>query len=92
MNQPLVDLSRMTGLSPEEIRGLWSDVRANQARLDACEGPHSFDRPEDPARVLGGRWRCSRCGGMVDGVAKGWYERGLEHGRAGRLALPVREG
>lgn len=84
-------LSEITGLSAAELTGIWSDVRLNQGRLDACEGPHAFTKAVDPDRPLFGRWRCALCAGTVDAVAKQWYERGLAHGRGGRLTLPVRE-
>lgn len=73
-------LSKAIGIPRDELQAIWGEVQANSARLRACPS-HSFDRPLDaPGSRLRVRWACSACGGTVDGVAKGWYELGRQHG------------
>jgi hypothetical protein len=67
-------------MSPEEARAIWNAAKANGARLDACPGPHVF-LDLTPEKRVGKKWRCSGCGGEVDGVARAWYQAGLAHGR-----------
>lgn len=68
-------LSKVSGLPRAEVQELWQQVKANQARLDACPGPHRFDGH--------GRrdYRCSECGGTVSAIAYVWYVAGLEHAK-----------
>jgi hypothetical protein len=70
-------------MTADEAKALWEKVKANSAALDACPGPHAFEdtTPGQPPS-FGKRWRCQRCGGEADTIAKLWYERGLAHGRA----------
>ena len=60
---------------------LLEQAKANLAALNACPGPHDF-ADITPKKIAGKRYRCTRCRGEVDGVARAWYERGLAHGRA----------
>lgn len=62
-----------------DTKAILAQVQANQAALKNCPGPHDFSVNIQPQR-LGGRWRCSRCGGEVDFAARAWYSAGLEHG------------
>ena len=72
----------MSRSTPINVRAIWDEVRANQARLDACAGPHDF-RPEDPPpKIDMRRYVCAKCGGDVTSVNKLWYDRGLEHAKA----------
>ena len=71
-------LSQVSGLPLSEMKSIWEQVKANAATLDACAGPHDFQRLEE--RLLS-KYRCTRCGGTVDGTDKLWYERGLKHGK-----------
>jgi hypothetical protein len=60
------------------IQKIWMEVRANRARLVACEGPHEFIsvQGEGPPRF----W-CSLCKGQVRPLEHAWYQKGLQHGR-----------
>ncbi len=75
----LETVSRVTGLSQADIKTLWEQVKANHKLLDECKG-HDFSRPFEKRGEMVVKWQCSRCGGTVDGQAKRWYERGLQHG------------
>lgn len=72
-------LAGFTGQSREALLGIWEEVKANTARLNACPR-HDFVA-EQPGR-LGSKWRCSACSGTVDGSAAHWYRQGLTHGGA----------
>lgn len=62
-----------------DSHAILAQVRANQAALKGCAGPHDFSVNSEPRR-LGGRWRCTRCGGEVDFLARHWYQNGLVDG------------
>ena len=74
------DFSRITGLRKSTINEVWEEVKANHAKLDACDGPHVFE-PIDAKKVVGRRYRCGLCKGEVDAINRSWYEKGLEHAR-----------
>lgn len=64
------------------------EVKANRLLLDGCAG-HDFSQPIDrhskqpiAAQVVFCDWRCTRCGGWVDGIARGWYNKGVAHEQA----------
>ena len=71
-------LSRVSGLSQEEVKRIWSEVRENQKRLDDCIGPHEFSKLDDK---IDGEFLCSKCGGKIRGHDFSWYQKGLEHGK-----------
>lgn len=63
-----------------DYKALWEQVKENHRVLDACDG-HDFSRDVTAReigmqRAIGKRWECTRCGGVVDSMAKLWYERG----------------
>jgi hypothetical protein len=58
---------------------VFASVKHNHATLASCQGPHDFVRVE-PDKLFS-KYRCSLCGGVVDTVAEGWYQKGLAHGR-----------
>jgi hypothetical protein len=61
-----------------------AEAKANLERLTSCPGPHRFFTVERTQhRAIRRRYRCARCGGVVDGVQRYWYELGLEHARRG---------
>ena len=78
---PLETISRVTGLSRPVMDEIWQKVKANQKLLEACKG-HDFNLPAEQRGQLTTRWKCSRCGGIVDMQCKRWYELGLKHGMA----------
>lgn len=70
-----------------DSKRLLAEVRENLSRLNDCTD-HKFVviiKPlapgECPPRMpgLGTRYRCSRCQGEVDGMARHWYEKGRTH-------------
>jgi len=71
-------------VTPDDAKVLWAKVQANSKALEACAKPHVFVSIT-PERKLGGRWRCTLCGGEVEQLHRYWYERGLAHGRAAAL-------
>ncbi len=72
-------LGAVSGLGPAAVTQTLARVRANQALLDGCAGPHDF--PEPAEHLLGARLLCTRCGGELRAIEARWYRRGLEHGR-----------
>lgn len=74
---------------PIDVNAIWEEVKANKAKLDACEGPHDL-QPDESTKYAtakdGGaicrKYKCTRCGGLVDSVNAHWYIKGLTHGRA----------
>jgi hypothetical protein len=70
-------LAAVSGLSVDDVKGIWEEVKLNAKKLEACGGPHAFG-----ALVAGQRrYVCSKCGGGVNANARYWYEQGLVHGR-----------
>lgn len=62
------------------LSGILTEVRENLRLLELCKR-HSFEPIEStpPGRRIFTKWRCSACGGVVDGAARNWYLRGIEH-------------
>jgi hypothetical protein len=77
MSSPLT-LDRALGLPRAELMAIWEKVKANQARLNACPGPHDFRSIPGNER----RQRCATCGGELDLCNVLYYQEGLKHGRA----------
>jgi len=76
----LTPIERATGLSRAELVTIAARVKANGLALTNCAA-HDFALIE-PAQPLRNRYRCSRCGGEVDGISHLWFERGRQQGRA----------
>ena len=72
-------LSKISGLSKEDIREIWAETQANHRRLQECERPHDFQPVESDRRPR--KYRCSLCGGEVSSINASWYARGLEDAR-----------
>lgn len=70
-------LSRISGLSQDEVQGIAEQVRANVKRLNAC-ADHAFE-PIGARQPLRQRYRCQHCSGEVDAHAYTWYMRGRAH-------------
>ena len=75
----------------DELKQLFEEVKANSATLEKCD-LHDFSIVLDrstkepiqnptPQQKFGARFKCTRCGGVVDGITRIWYDRGLAHGR-----------
>jgi hypothetical protein len=66
----------------EEMRKRWEAVRANQARLESCPGPHDWeDIPESRPHAVKDK-RCRTCGGTVERIHFHYYNEGLAHANA----------
>lgn len=79
---------KVTGLGREAVMGIWEEVKANAAKLEACPGPHAFERIEGRPTP---RYACRLCSGEVTGTDKAWYERGLAHARSAATGSAPRE-
>ena len=77
-NNPLKTLSKMSGLSQNDIKEIGRQVQANNDLLKPCKR-HSFV-DQTPDKQLGKTYKCLNCGGTVDAVKRMWYEIGLQHG------------
>ena len=77
MTDSLDKLSQATGLKRGTMLEVWAEVKANGAKLEACQW-HDFEPVPDARQVFGqpDRYRCKRCGGEVDRHAFYWHEQG----------------
>jgi len=65
----------------ETVRAIFEEIRENHRRLDRCPGPHDFGVTDQSGFNFRQKCTCSKCGGVLDGVALRWYLKGLEHGK-----------
>lgn len=77
MTDSVDKLSEATGLYRKDLIELWASVKANAAKLESCSR-HMFVSIE-PARKIGGKYVCTRCGSEADSIAVSWYRHGLHH-------------
>lgn len=70
-------LSEASGLHRTDLIELWASVKANADKLESCSR-HMFVSIE-PARKIGGKYVCTKCGGEADSIAVRWYRDGLRH-------------
>lgn len=77
MSDSVDKLSEASGLHRTDLLELWASVKANAAKLESCSS-HIFVSIE-PARKIGGKYVCTRCGGEADSIAVSWYRHGLRH-------------
>ena len=82
MSDSVDKLSEASGLHRTDLIELWASVKANAAKLEGCSR-HDFVSIE-PERRIGGKYRCTRCGGEADSIAVRWYREGLQHAEAAR--------
>jgi hypothetical protein len=76
-------VGRVVGIPTKESLEILAQVRANHAKLDACERPHDFIQDPPPeGRTLSRRCTCSKCKGSLDTANARWYQKGLEDGAA----------
>lgn len=66
-------LSRVSGLSKDDVKGIWAEVQANSVRLRGC-ARHRFDGDWK----IGQRKVCLVCGGGMSLTDIGNYIRGYE--------------
>lgn len=69
-------------VTPAKLRAIYDNALANQRRLASCDG-HAFSIDLAPDRELEKCWCCLKCGGVVDEIAKLWYELGRAHATMG---------
>jgi len=85
-------VGQMAGIAPKETDAILQDIRHNRTLLESCSKPHDFsiclDRTSKqplscptPQQQFGAHWKCSKCGGRVDSLARIWYNLGLTHSR-----------
>ncbi len=72
-------MSEITGLGRDEVLAIAEQVKANNAKLNACPW-HEFEE-EQTTEAHKQRYRCRHCGGTVDAVAYRWHERGRRPGK-----------
>lgn len=72
-------LSDYTGLPQEEVKSIFNEVQANNAKLNACPY-HEFEKNPDPDadRPINRhrRYICIHCGGTVTDTMHRWHELG----------------
>lgn len=74
------EIEKLTGIPSDESRRIFEEVKLNSARLENCAGPHDFE-PHGDLRPFRRKWKCTKCEGVIDSIAKSWYDRGLRHGK-----------
>lgn len=62
-----------------DTRKLFNEVKANMERLKYCNR-HNFQRLEVPGQTFP-KYKCTACGGVIDGSAHHWYSEGLKHAK-----------
>lgn len=87
MSKVIETLEKVTGLKRKDMDEIFQQVKANHKLLESCPRhdfsialDHFTKKPLEVATTFSD-WRCSNCGGWVDGAAKRWYERGLAHAK-----------
>ena len=60
-------------------RHILDEVKENHRKLDSCIC-HNFGIDMMSDRIIGKKYKCTQCGGVIDAINKIWYERGLKHG------------
>lgn len=71
-------MSEMTGLGRGDVLGILEQVKANNAKLNACPW-HEFEQSAQtaPLRSLTHqKYVCRHCGGEIDASAYYWHEQG----------------
>lgn len=74
MADALDTLGALTGLNRATMEELAAQVKANNAKLNACRW-HDF-APIPPMQPLRQRYRCEHCGGEIDAHAYYWHQQG----------------
>lgn len=64
-------------LSMTQAKKLWATIKSNSKKLASCDTPHDFSIKHTQ---LKGKWKCSKCNGIVTNESKYWYEKGLKDG------------
>lgn len=75
-------LEKVTGIPKSEQIKIMEDIQRNRQTLESCSRHDFSEEVEQPHRI-NKKWKCSRCGGIVDYSEKLWYERGLAHASQG---------
>lgn len=64
-----------------DAKALWEEVKANQAKLRTCAGPHSFYGWPPVKPEIGKKYTCALCGGIMQSLDVSIYMKGVSHGR-----------
>jgi hypothetical protein len=67
-----------------DIKAALAEIRANEAALRACPGPHKWE-DITPERPICKTFQCALCKGTADSRAVYWYGVGLKQG-GGKVA------
>lgn len=76
------EMEKITGIPEERQIEIFEQVRQNRETLKSCDF-HDFSIDLEPKSIFKKKFKCTRCGGIVDSNEKDWYECGLKHGRKG---------
>lgn len=68
-------LSEFTGLGQGEVQAIFQQVKANNAKLEACQY-HEFELHEQGPVFSRWKYRCVHCGGVINGSDYRWHEIG----------------
>lgn len=75
-------LEKATGISVSEQKKIIEEIRHNKRLLEGCPRHDFSEEVKQPHRVIS-KWKCSKCGGIVDYSEKLWYEKGIAHASQG---------
>lgn len=75
-------LEKATGISMSEQKKIIEEIRHNRQLLEGCPRHDFSEEVKQPYRVIS-KWKCSKCGGIVDYSEKLWYEKGIAHASQG---------
>lgn len=75
-------LEKVTGIPKAEQMKIMEDIRHNRQLLDGCSR-HDFSEEVKQPHRFNSKWKCIKCGGVVDYSEKLWYEKGIAHASQG---------
>jgi len=70
-------LSKLSGLSEEDVRQIAEDAKANVKTMRECPKPHDFH----DSLTTKNQMVCRTCGSWTNSYNARWYMEGLEDGR-----------
>jgi len=65
-------------MDKDGIKKIWQGVQENSKRLEQCSAPHDFVQNDNAFLP---KWKCMKCGGVINNNDHYWYAKGLEHAR-----------
>jgi hypothetical protein len=69
-------IKQLTGFTPADTESIFAQVKANSAKLNACDYHDFAEMPGQEAKKFGKRYVCTECGGEVDCHAYYWHKQG----------------